>query len=109
MLGLVLQGRPGKWDTPESQAAAHDCDERCAEAIQACSRATCPPPSHPSLFPQPPACRLASPAPNAAAAPPPKLESELGEIKTLLAELLRSPRSSGEAHSPPPAKGAAGA
>ncbi|PSC69773.1 Peroxisomal membrane PEX14 [Micractinium conductrix] len=48
---------------------------------------------------------LASPAPNAAAAPPPKLESELGEIKTLLAELLRSPRSSGEAHSPPPAKG----
>ncbi|KAL4443228.1 hypothetical protein ABPG75_010965 [Micractinium tetrahymenae] len=48
---------------------------------------------------------LASPKPGpaaadpAAAASPAKLESELGEIKTLLAELLRSPRSSG-GHSP---------
>ena len=60
-----------------------------------------------------PSCRLASPKPTAggpaaAAGSPAKLESELGAIKTLLAELLRSPRSSG---SPSPAhllQGAAG-
>ena len=69
-----------------------DCTNSAFLLLVPCG--SCPPWRRPRLPPlAPPPRRIASPAPPAGGASA-KLESELGEIKGLLAELLRSPSGS---------------